>query len=119
MRSFAMSWFACVGFWSVFVSCLDAPVPDLPPAARVVTAWDPRACGDPHRVAVELEDDFGVLVTGSAPCERGSVALDVVHFGVYEARVYPWSLEAPTREIALSARLPVDQAIVHWSVQTP
>lgn len=86
--------------------------------ARVVTAWDPLACGDPHRVAVELVDDDGVMVSASTPCNIGGLTLDVAHFGSYRGRVYAWTLDALVRSVA-PLELVVDQAIVHCMVATP
>ena len=109
----------CLLFVSLcLVSCVDQPFPDTPPAARVVTAWDPLACGEPHRVAVELEDGNGALVSGSAPCSHGVVALDVPHFGVYRGRVFAWELDAPIRSV-MPVQLVVDERIVRWLVMTP
>src|SRR5205823_4123031 len=82
--------------WLAFAACLDEPVPAEPAQARLVVAWDPLACGDPHRVAVELRDDAGALASASTPCDLGGLTVDVAHFGVYHGRVYAWaSTEAP------------------------
>jgi hypothetical protein len=114
---FVVSVLVTFGLW-ILVACVDHPFPETPPAARVVTAWDPLECGEPHRVAVELEDHDGGLVSGSVPCARGSIALDVPHFGTYRGRVYAWELDEPIRSI-LPVQLVVDEAIVRWLVMTP
>jgi hypothetical protein len=104
--------------WIALGACIDAPAESGSPLARVVTGWDPLACGDPHRVAVELADDDGVLVSASTPCNIGGLALDVAHFGSYHGRVYAWALDVPVRSVA-PLELMVDQAIVHCMVATP
>lgn len=101
-------------------ACVDAPFPEAPPAARVVTAWDPRGCEGAHRVVVELEDDFGALVRGSTPCTHASVTLPVAHFGIYRGRVYAWELdEDPPIRSELPVQLTVDEPVVRWFVPTP
>jgi hypothetical protein len=114
---FVVSVAVTIALW-VCVACVDEPFPEAPPAARVVTAWDPLECGGSHRVAVELEDGDGALVSGSVPCARGSVALDVPHFGVYRGRVYAWELDEPIRSV-VPVQLVVDETIVRWLVMTP
>ena len=99
-------------------ACVDAPVAGGSPIARVVTAWDPLACGDPHRVAVELADDDGAAVSASAPCAIGGVTVDVGHFGSYRGRVYAWAPGAPVRSEA-PLEVMVDQPIVRCMVATP
>jgi len=110
MRSYVVCFvspvIAGVVFWGVFGACVDvAPMPAMP-QAKLVASWDPLACGAPHRVAVELEDDDGAMLSSSAPCALGALTLDVPHFGIYRGRVYAWTLGAPERTIA-----PVDLAI--------
>lgn len=101
-------------------ACVDAPFPESPPAARVITAWDPRACEGSHRVAVELEDDFGALVSGSTPCPHAAVTLPVAHYGIYRGRVYAWELdEDPPIRSELPVQLTVDEPVVRWIVPTP
>ena len=100
------------------VACVDQPFPEAPPAARVVTAWDPLECGAPHRVAVELEDGNGVIVSGSVPCSHAAIGLDVPHLGVYRGRVFAWELDAPIRSV-MPVQLVVDEHIVRWFVMTP
>ena len=60
--------FVFVVFAVVVTGCLDElPDDPTPPAARVVTAWDPLLCKDPRqRVVVELEDDDGFAISSSA-----------------------------------------------------
>ncbi len=107
-------------FWVLFVACIDAPVPDTPPAARVVTAWDPLVCGAPHRVVVELEDDAGIMIAASTTCSAGMVTLDAPHFGIYRGRIYAWELdEDVVIRSEMPLRLTVDEPIVRWWVTTP
>lgn len=108
-----------VSFSSLLLAgCLDAPPPPpAPPIARLVVAWDPAACGDPHRVALELEDDAGVRASSSAPCWRGGLELDLGGFGVYRGRIYRWA--AGEVRAATDVRLVVDDAVVHWWVTLP
>ena len=111
-------WFATFLFWSTFVACIDTPLVDAPAAARVVASWDPLACGEPHRVVVELADDVGAEVSASTPCASGGLALDVPHYGVYYGRVYAWSAGDPIRSV-VPVRLVVDEPIVQWTIATP
>jgi len=57
MRSFLIlvcsPLFATLVFWSLFGACVDTQVDANPPVTRLVTSWDPLACGSPHRVVVE------------------------------------------------------------------
>jgi hypothetical protein len=125
MRCFASIIFTCVlslAFWIGFVACIDAPFPDPPPAARIVTTWDPLDCGKvPYRVVVELEDDAGVELSASTPCARGTLALDAPHFGIYRGRIYAWQLAGDSAVIrsVMAVRLAVDEPIVRWWVATP
>lgn len=99
-------------------ACLDTPLPDLEPQARIVTIWDPVACGDPYRVVVELEDERGVRFSRSAPCALGGLTIDVPYWGIYVGRIYAWRL-GPEIRSELFVRLEVDAPIVHWVVDTP
>jgi hypothetical protein len=99
-------------------ACLDAPPEPGPAVARLVAAWDPLACGDPHRIVVELEGDDGATLSASTPCNIGGVTLDVPHFGSYRGRIYAWALAAPIRSIT-PIDLMIDEPIVHWQVSTP
>ena len=102
----------------VACGCLDAPLPGSLPLARLVAGWDPLACGEPHRIVVELADDEGAARSASAPCNLGSAAVDVAHFGSYRGRIYAWSLDAPIRSIT-PIEVAIDQPIVDWFVATP
>jgi hypothetical protein len=108
--------------WTAFAACIDAPPePRLSPARLVVT-WDPLACEDPHRIAVELQDDTGATTSASTPCSLGTLAIDVAHFGSYRGRIYAWVLEPPARPTVPVDRtidLTIDQPIVRWDVMVP
>lgn len=105
---------------SLLGACMVEPSDgEVPPAARIVAAWDPLACRDAyHRVVVELEDDGGVEVSSSASCRVGRLTLDVVRWGIYRGRIYTWVLGEPIRSIT-PVTLTVDAPIVHWQVTTP
>ena len=98
--------------------CLDVPPASSSATARLVTAWDPLACGDPHRVVVELEDDGGAKLSASTPCDIGGLTLDVSHLGSYHGRIYAWALDAPIRSIT-AIDVMIDKPIVHLQVSTP
>jgi hypothetical protein len=120
--------------WTLFAACIDAPPePRLSPA-RLVVGWNPLACGDPHRLVVELRDDAGAVVSASTPCNLGTLAVDVPHLGSYRGRIYAWALGLPERpstpaktttEITtemtdeVTVELTIDQPIVHWNVTVP
>jgi hypothetical protein len=104
--------------WLTLAACIDAPPAPGPAIARLAAAWDPLACGDPHRVAIELEDDAGVMVSASTPCNLGGLTVDVAHFGSYQGRIYAWALDAPIRSIA-PIEVTIDAQIVHVLVSTP
>ncbi len=103
---------------AVVSACLDAPAGSDAAVARLIVAWDPLACGDPHRIAVELEDDVGAVLSASTPCTVGVLTLDVGHVGSYRGRIYAWAIDAPIRSVAPVA-LTIDQPVVHWDVATP
>jgi hypothetical protein len=104
--------------WTVLAACIDAPAePRLSPA-RLVVGWDPLACGEPHRLVVELRDDAGAVVSASTPCSLGTLAVDLAHFGAYRGRIYAWALDQPARPVA-PIELMIDQPIVHWDVMVP
>ena len=105
-------------FLALCAGCIDQPLPDITPQARVIAAWDPLLCGDPHRVVVELEDELGVPASRSVPCELGAVSVDLAHWGLYRGRIYAWELGPEIRSV-LSVRLEVDAPIIHWFVDTP
>lgn len=112
--------------WTALAACIDAPPePRLSPA-RLVVAWDPLACGDPHRIVVELQDDTGATTSASTPCSLGTLAIDLAHFGSYRGRIYAWVLEPPARPTApgdpagqRTIDLTIDQPIVRWDVMVP
>jgi hypothetical protein len=99
-------------------ACIDAPLEPSAPFARLVAAWDPLACGDPHRVVVELYDDDGAGASSSTPCNLGGLTVDVAHFGAYRGRIYAWALGAAIRSEA-AIDVTIDRPIVHLTVETP
>lgn len=109
-----------LAFWMSFVACIDAPVPDTPPQARIVAAWDPTMCGEPHRVVVELEDEAGARLSASVRCEVGMLTLDAPHFGIYRGRLYAWELadEVEIRSV-MALTMTIDEPTVRWWVATP
>ena len=109
---------AAVLLWTSFAACIDTPPAPGAAIARLVTAWDPLACGDPHRVVVELADDAGAGISASTPCNLGSLTLDVAHLGSYHGRIYAWALDASIRSIT-PIDLMIDEPIVRWQVATP
>ena len=111
----ALFWFC---FATCVVGCVDTPLPDTEPQARIVAAWDPLLCGDPHRVVIELEDDDGAKLSRSVPCELGGITLDIRHWGVYRGRIYAWSLGPEIRAVT-QVRLDVDAPVIFWTVDTP
>jgi len=112
-------WLATAAVWTVFVACIDAPADPVAPAARVVGTWDPVTCGEPHRVAIELEDEDGYRVSGSTRCALGSLAINAPHFGIYRGRIYAWALDEPTIRSITPLEITVDEPIVRWFVETP
>jgi len=110
--------FAWIVLGGLSAGCLDEPAEGPAPLARLVAGWDPLACGDPHRVVVELADEAGAMHSASAPCNLGGLTVDVDHFGGYRGRIYAWALEASIRSIA-PIELTIDQPIVDWYVATP
>jgi hypothetical protein len=111
-------WLATAMFWLAFGACIDTPSSDDPSIARVIVIWDPLACGDPHRIAVELEDQDGYRLSGSAPCNSGSVTIDTAHYGIYYGRVYAWRAGETIRSVT-PLRMLVDEPIVRWWIVTP
>ena len=122
MRCLLVLWcsplFAAALLWASLAACIDTPPAPGSAVARLVAAWDPLACGEPHRVALELEDDSGVKVSASTPCNLGGLTLDLAHLGTYRGRIYAWALDAPIRSIT-PIEVMIDEPIVHWSVATP
>jgi hypothetical protein len=129
-----LSFISCVGsttlatalVWTMFGSCvfggcIDTPLPEREPQARLITSWDPLACGAPHRVVIELEDDDGRMLSASVPCELAGVSIDVPTWGIYAGRIYAWSIAGSEATISSVApvRLEIDNAIVEWHVDTP
>ena len=115
-----MRWLVCcVAVVMAFGGCLDSPAEGAGPAvARLVVMWDPLACGEPHRVAVELVDDAGVALSASTPCNLGGLTVDVAHLGTYHGEIYAWAPGVPKRSTA-PIDVVIDQAIVRWPVATP
>lgn len=109
---------SAVILWTVFAACLDAPVESGPAVARLVVAWDPLACGAPHRIAIELADEAGATVAVSTPCNLGGLTVDVGHFGPYHGQIYAWAFDAPKRSVA-PVDVMIDQPIVRLTVATP
>jgi hypothetical protein len=100
-------------------ACIDSPPgPTAPSGAKIVVQWDPLACGTPHRIAVELEDEEGLPLSSSAPCALGGLSLGAPHYGVYTGRAYAWTAGQPIRSIT-PAWIVVDEPIVRWIVETP
>ncbi|HEY5921545.1 MAG TPA: hypothetical protein VIV11_07730 [Kofleriaceae bacterium] len=113
---------ATAAFWMCFGTCVsgcvDTPLPDPEPQARIVAAWDPLLCGEPHRVVIELEDDDGRKLSRSVPCEVGGITIDVPEWGIYSGRIYAWSLGPEIRSVT-EVRLDVDAPVIFWTVDTP
>lgn len=99
-------------------ACLDAPMGESAAGARIIVVWEPLACGEPHRVAVELADEAGVMISASAPCTIGAVTLEAPHFGAYAGRIYAWAAGRPNRSIA-EVTIYVEESVVRWEVATP
>ena len=118
LRSWCPPWFAAVLFSTTSGACIDAPPEPGAAIARLVAAWDPLACDEPHRVVVELADEDGVPISASTPCNLGGLTLDVPHLGLYRGRIYAWALAAPIRSVT-EVTVTIDEAIVHWQVSTP
>jgi len=113
-----LPWTLGLVFWLLFGACV-ADVPEEPePVSRLLASWDPLACGDPHRVVVELEDESGNPVSGSTPCWLGGIALDLPRWGWYTGRIYTWVQGEPIRSVR-SVRLAVDAPLIRWQVITP
>jgi len=109
---------ASLVFWSLFGACVGVAPPEPMPQAKLVASWDPLACGSPHRVALELEDDDGAMLSVSCPCALGGLALDIPHFGVYRGRIYAWTLGEPQRTIA-PIELAIDEPVVRLQLTAP
>ena len=112
---------ATIAFWSIFGACVDTSnvASSGGPQARAIIAWDPRMCGDPHRVIVELEDPGGgEPVAASVPCAIGAVTIDVPRFGLYEGRAYAWTASSTVRSQSPLV-LTLDAPVTHWQIVTP
>jgi hypothetical protein len=109
------SWLAA-GLLSTALACVDEPLATEPSPARLVVAWDPLACGRPHRVAVDLEDEAGAWCSVTVPCNLGGVAVDVPHRGVYW--FHAASVDAPPRSV-IPVEVVIDEPIVHRFIATP
>jgi hypothetical protein len=109
---------AAAVFWSCFGACVDPRPLRGPPVARVIASWDPLACGDPHRVVVELTGDAGAPLSASAPCSIGAITLDRIQLGSYRGRTYAWTLGEPIRSVA-PVELEVEDDVVRWAFTTP
>jgi hypothetical protein len=120
MRAVIVVWLAMAGGLAGLggLGCLDAPLEPAPATARLVVGWDPLACGEPHRVVVELTGDDDVPISASVPCELGGLTLDVAALGVYRGRIYAWAIAAPIRSV-MPIEVTIDQPIVQWRVATP
>jgi len=108
-------------FWTMFGACVDGRPPVASPP-RLIASWNSLACGDPHHVVVELEDEAGARQARAAPCERGSVTLDAPHGGRY--RWWISALHVPARSNvgrpgAIAIAVAIDRPIVRWSIMTP
>jgi hypothetical protein len=99
-------------------SCVDEPLAATSSPARLVVAWDPLACGPPHRVVMELEGEAGGSWSAAAPCNLGGLAIDVSHHGGYRGRLYAMAPDASSRSV-VAIELIIDQPIVHCHVATP
>jgi hypothetical protein len=104
-------------FWTAFGACVAAPARGTP-EARVIVDWDPTACGDPHRVVLELADPGAAPYSKSAPCAVGSLELSAVDYGSYRGQIYASALGQPPRSVG-KVELDVDERIVRRSVGTP
>ncbi len=111
-------WLFTFAFWTLFGACI-AEVPDEPePVSRLLASWDPLACGEPHRVVLELEDEAGNPISASTPCWLGGLAVDLPRWGWYTAKIYSWVLDQPIRSVK-TVTLAIDAPIVRWQVITP
>lgn len=113
------AWLATLVFWLLFAACVvEGPPEPTPPAARLVAAWDPLACGAPHRVVVELEGDDGVRLSSSTSCVVGGLTLDVPHLGVYRGQIYAWVLDQPPYAV-VPVSIAIDAPVVQWQLTPP
>jgi len=120
IRSGAPSVLTAVVCWAATVAagCMDEPSLEDASGPRIVAKWDPLACGAPHRVALELEDEEGRRISSSAPCANGGLKLAAPHLGVYVGRIYAWTLGQPIRSV-MPVQIDVDESTERWTVATP
>lgn len=104
---------AAGAFWALFAACVDTPLPQPPPAVRLVASWPPASCGRPHRVVLAVEDDAGVEEAASVPCELGGLVLELPHLGTYHGAFRHEPEEVPPRAPA-SLDLLLDRPEVFW-----
>lgn len=118
--AFAFTYVAALGFAlaAALGACIDAPLPDTEPLTRIQLDWDPRLCGEPHRVVLELEDEAGTALSTSTPCVLGTLSLDGEAMGVYLGRLFGWTAGQPIRG-EVPVRLDVDAPHVRWFVTPP
>ncbi len=113
-----LPWAVALLFWLLFGACV-ANVPDEPePVSRLLASWDPLACGEPHRVVLELEDEDGNPISSSTPCWLGGLAIDLPRWGWYTGRIYTWVLDEPIRSVR-NVSIAIDAAVIRWQVDTP
>lgn len=107
-----------VWLFLLFGACVDQPLPPDPPAARLVVSWDPLSCGPPHRVALDLVDDGGDEVSKSAPCEIGSLSVDMPALGAFHGKVYAWAPDTPPDDsAAMDLSLDVSPPVTAWELE--
>ena len=105
-------------FWTLFCACV-ADIPDeREPVSRLIASWDPLACGEPHRIVLELEDESGNPIHSSTPCWLGGLAVDLPNWGYYARGIYAWVPDGPERSVHLMT-IVVDAALVRYQVRTP
>ena len=118
-----LSWVCCtavmtLAFWTCFGACVDTPLSNDPPQAKIVASWDPSQCDTPHRIAVDLADDTGAPISGSTICATGALTLDAPHFGAWHGRIYAWTLGVG-EHATIPVDLEVDEPVVRSEVETP
>jgi hypothetical protein len=111
---------ATLVFWTLFCACITNIPDERQPVSRLIASWDPLACGEPHRIVLELEDESGDAVRSSTPCWLGGLAVDLPTWGFYTGRIYSWvpDSETPIRSVHEMA-FPVDEAVVRYELRTP
>jgi hypothetical protein len=107
-----------IGSWSYVACNEEAVTPDATVQSQLTVSWDARGCGHPHDVVLELEDDAGADLTVSAPCDAGSLVLDVQHFGVYRGHIYARTPPEQAKK-GPEVRVDVDAPQIHRQVPTP